>query len=47
MVKYHLKSNYEGFQFLGSINNNDLGWADNQDNIIVINTVNLFEKIKI
>jgi hypothetical protein len=25
MVKYHLKSNYEGFQFLGSINNNDLG----------------------
>lgn len=46
MVKYHLKSNYEGFLFFESINNNDLAWTDNQDNVTIINTENLFEKSK-
>ena len=46
IIKYHLKSNYEGFLFLERINNNDLGWTDNQDNVTVINTETLFEKSK-
>ena len=46
MVKYHLKSNYEGFMFLESINNDALGWTDNQDNATIINIENLFEKSK-
>ena len=46
IVKYHLKSNYEGFFFVERIDNNILAWTEEKENIIVINETNLFERSK-
>ena len=46
IVKYHLKSNYEGFFFVEKIENNILAWTEEKENIIVINETNLFERSK-
>ena len=46
IVKYHLKSNYEGFFFVERIDNNILAWTEKKENIIVINETNLFERSK-
>ena len=46
IVKYHLKSNYEGFFFTEKIDNNNLAWTEDKENIIVINEENLFQRSK-
>ncbi len=46
IVKYHLKSNYEGFFFVERIENNILAWTEEKENIVVINETNLFERSK-
>ena len=46
IVKYHLKSIYEGFLFYENINNDRLAWTEKDLNVIVINNLNLFENSK-
>lgn len=46
IVKYHLKSNYEGFFFKENLRNDVIAWTENKLNVIVINEYNLFEKSK-
>lgn len=47
IVKYHLKSNYEGFFILEEKNDNILGWTEPRENITIINEKYLFEKSEI
>ena len=46
ILKYHLKSTYEGFFFYENINNDKLAWTEKDLNVIVINNLNLFENSK-
>ena len=46
MVKQRLKSNYEGFLFKESNNDNLIANTENYLNVIVINELNLFERSK-
>ena len=46
IVKYHLRSTYEGFFFTENIINDKLAWKDKYLNVIVINDLNLLEKSK-
>ena len=44
IVKYHLKTNFEGFFILEEINARILGWTEKRENITIINEQYLFEK---
>ncbi len=46
IVKYHLRSTYEGFFFTENIINDKLAWKEKYLNVIVINDLNLLEKSK-
>ena len=44
IVKYHLKTNFEGFFLLEEIDARILGWTEKRENITIINERYLFEK---
>ena len=46
VIKYQLKSNYEGFFVLEEVNDNILGWIEPSENITIINEKYLFENSK-